>query len=187
MTLKLVWGISGSGDKMPETVAAMVAVKDRHDVEITAAVSIAGVRVLRWYKLTETVEAIARSVKIEKEANSPFITGPLQIGQYDALIVAPATANTVAKIAHGIEDSMLTNAVGQTAKSTTPIFIMPVDLREGVTVTTRPGGERLELRIRRIDVENSDKLRDMEGITVFESPDELEGIVTALAAQRAAQ
>lgn len=186
MTLKLVWGISGSGDKLPETVAAMAAVNDRHDVEITAAVSIAGVRVLRWYKLTETVEAIARSVKIEKEANSPFITGPLQIGRYDALIVAPATANTVAKIAHGIEDSMLTNAVGQTAKSTTPIFIMPVDLHEGVTVTTRPGGERLELRIRKIDVDNSNKLRDMEGVTVFESPDDIDGIVTALTAKRAA-
>ena len=28
MTLKVVWGISGSGDKMPETVAAMAAVRE---------------------------------------------------------------------------------------------------------------------------------------------------------------
>jgi archaeoflavoprotein AfpA len=184
MTLKLVWGISGSGDKMPETVAAMVEVQKRLDLEITAAVSIAGVRVLRWYKLTETVEEIAKSVKIEKDANSPFITGPLQIGQYDCLLVAPATANSVAKIAHGIEDSMLTNAVGQTAKSTTPIYIMPVDLHPGTTVTMRPGGERLELKIRTIDVENSNKLRTMEGITVFESPSEIEGILRACAERR---
>ena len=187
MTLKLVWGVTGSGDKLPETVAAMAAVKQRHDIEITAAVSIAGVRVLRWYKLTEAVASLARSVKAEKDANSPFITGPLQIGEFDALLVAPATANTVAKIVYGIEDTMLTNAVGQTAKSDTPIFIMPVDLREGVTVTTRPGGEKLELRIRRIDVENSDKLRGMEGITVFESPDEIEGIIQDLERRRAAQ
>ena len=133
------------------------------------------------------VASLARSVKAEKDANSPFITGPLQIGEYDALLVAPATANTVAKIVYGIEDTMLTNAVGQTAKSDTPIFIMPVDLREGVTVTTRPGGEKLELRIRRIDVENSDKLRGMEGITVFESPDEIEGIIQDLERRRAAQ
>ncbi len=184
MTLKVVWGISGSGDKMPETVAAMVEVQKRLDVEITAAVSIAGVRVLRWYKLTETVEEIAKSVKIEKDANSPFITGPLQIGQYDCLLVAPATANSVAKIAHGIEDTMLTNAVGQTAKSTTPIYIMPVDLRPGTTVTMRPGGERLELKIREIDVENTNKLRTMEGITVFESPSEIEGILRACAERR---
>ena len=52
MTLKVVWGITGSGDKMPETVAAMAAVRERLDLEITAAISIAGVRVLRWYKLT---------------------------------------------------------------------------------------------------------------------------------------
>ena len=146
--------------------------------------SIAGVRVLRWYKLTETVEEIAKSVKIEKDANSPFITGPLQIGQYDCLLVAPATANSVAKIAHGIEDTMLTNAVGQTAKSTTPIYIMPVDLRPGTTVTMRPGGERLELKIRAIDVENTNKLRTMEGISVFESPSEIEGILRACAERR---
>ena len=52
---------------------------------------------------------------------------------------------------------MLTNAVGQTAKSTTPIYIMPVDLRPGTTVTMRPGGERLELKIRAIDVENTEQ------------------------------
>ncbi len=181
MTLKVVWGITGSGDKMPETVAAMAAVREQLDVEITAALSIAAVRVLRWYKLTETVEELAKSVKIEKDANSPFITGPLQIGQYDCLLVAPATANSVAKIAHGIEDTMVTNAVGQTAKSTTPIYIMPVDLRPGTTVTMRPGGERLELKIRAIDVENTDKLRTMEGITVFESPAEIESILRACA------
>ncbi len=184
MTLKVVWGISGSGDKMPETVAAMAQARERLDLEITAAVSIAGERVLRWYKLRETVDEIAKSVKIEKDANSPFITGPLQIGQYDCLLVAPATANSVAKIVHGIEDSMLTNAVGQTAKSTTPIYIMPVDLRPGTTVTMRPGGERLELKIRAIDVENTSKLRTMEGISVFESPSEIEGILRACAERK---
>ena len=184
MTLKVVWGISGSGDKMPETVAAMAEARERLDLEITAAVSIAGERVLRWYKLLETVEKIAKSLKIEKNANSPFITGPLQIGQYDCLLVAPATANSVAKIVHGIEDSMLTNAVGQTAKSTTPIYIMPVDLRPGTTVTMRPGGERLELKIRAIDVENTGKLRTMEGISVFESPSEIEGILRACAERK---
>lgn len=185
MTFKVVWGITGSGDKMPETVAAMAAVKERLDVAITAAISIAGERVLRWYKLRDTVEEIAASVKVEKDANSPFITGPLQIGQYDCLMVVPATANSVAKIAHGIEDTMLTNAVGQTAKSTTPIYIMPVDLHPGVTHTVRPGGEPLELRIRAIDVENSAKLRTMEGITVFESPDEIAGILEGCIARKA--
>lgn len=184
MTLKVVWGISGSGDKMPETVAAMAEAREHLDLEITAAVSIAGERVLRWYKLRETVDEIAKSVKIEKDANSPFITGPLQIGQYDCLLLAPATANSVAKIVHGIEDSMLTNAVGQTAKSTTPIYIMPVDLRPGTTVTMRPGGERLELKIRAIDVENTGKLRTMEGISVFESPSEIEGILRACAERK---
>ena len=31
MTLKLVWGVTGSGDKLPETVAAMAAVIQLRD------------------------------------------------------------------------------------------------------------------------------------------------------------
>ena len=183
MTLKVVWGITGSGDKMPETVAAMAALREQLDVEITAAMSIAAVRVLRWYKLTETVEELAKSVKIEKDANSRSHRASADRSVRRPL-VAPATANSVAKIAHGIEDTMVTNAVGQTAKSTTPVYIMPVDLRPGTTVTMRPGGERLELKIRAIDVENTDKLRTMEGITVFESPSGIEGILIACAEGR---
>ena len=39
------------------------------------------------------------------------ITGRLSLGKYDLLIVTPATANTVAKIVHGISDTLVTNAV----------------------------------------------------------------------------
>jgi archaeoflavoprotein AfpA len=173
MTLKVVWGITGSGDQMPETVAAMMAVRESLDVEITAALSLAGQKVVRWYKLMNDVESLSKAVLIEKDANSPFIVGKLQVGLFDCFLVAPATANSVAKIAHGIADTMITNAVAQTAKTTTPIFVLPVDQREGTTVTTRPGGERLELRIRAVDIENSRKLATMEGITVLAGPQDI--------------
>jgi archaeoflavoprotein AfpA len=186
MTLKVAWGITGSGDQMPETVAAMTAVRERLDVEITAALSIAGEKVVRWYKLMDQVESIAKAVLIEKDANSPFIVGKLQVGLFDCFVVAPATANSVAKIAHGIADTMITNAVAQTAKTTVPIFVMPVDLHEGTTVTTRPGGEKLELRIRAVDIENSRQLRTMEDITVLEEPGAIEGALRECAQRRAA-
>ncbi|MFA4964577.1 MAG: archaeoflavoprotein AfpA [Thermoleophilia bacterium] len=187
MTLKVVWGITGSGDKMPETVAAMTAVSERLDVEITAALSLAGEKVLRWYKLMEQVESISKAVLVEKNANSPFIVGKLQIGLFDCFVVAPATANSVAKIAYGIADTLITNAVAQTAKTTVPIFILPVDLHEGTTVTTRPGGEKLELRIRAVDIENARRLRGMEGVTVLEDPGEIAGALRACARPRAGE
>jgi archaeoflavoprotein AfpA len=171
MTLKVAWGITGSGDLMPETVAAMSALNETQDVEITAVLSKAAVKVLRWYKLTDRLESFAKAVLIEEDANTPFIVGKLQIGRFDCLVVAPATANSVAKIAHGIADTIITNAVAQTAKSDTPIYILPVDQRDGTTVTTRPGGERLELTIRAVDIANSRTLVEMEGIRVLTGPE----------------
>ena len=49
--------------------------------------------------------------------------------------------------------------------------MLPVDQREGMTVTTRPGGERLELAIRAVDVANSRALAEMEGIHVLSGPE----------------
>jgi len=173
MTLKVAWGITGSGDQMPETVAAMTAVRENLDVEITAVLSKAAVKVLRWYKLTEKVESFTKALLIEEDANTPFIVGKLQIGRFDCFVVAPATANSVAKIVHGIADTIITNAVAQTAKSYTPIYVLPVDQREGTTITTRPGGEKLELAIRAVDIANARALATMEGIHVLAGPEEI--------------
>src|SRR5665648_289433 len=110
MPLKLVWGLTGSGDLMPETVDVMIDIRQTQDVVITAALSKAAVQVLRWYKLMERVETHMDRVLIEKDANAPFIVGKLQVGEFDGFIVAPATANSVAKIVHGVADTLITNA-----------------------------------------------------------------------------
>jgi archaeoflavoprotein AfpA len=179
MPLKLVWGITGSGDLMPETFATMSAVHEAGDVEITAVLSKAAVLVVRWYKLDDELKTLAKSVLVEKDANSPFIVGKLQIGRYDCLLVSPATANSVAKIAWGIADTIITNAVAQTAKTDVPIYVLPVDQREGTTITTRPGGEKLELKIRRVDIENSRRLMTMEGIEVLTGVDDIPRVLAA--------
>lgn len=177
MTLKVVWGITGSGDLMPETFAAMSAVKEKGDVQVTAVLSMAAVKVVRWYKLWEQLETIAKDVLIEEDANTPFIVGRLQTGRFDCLLVAPLTANSAAKIACGVADTIITNAVAQTNKIDVPIFLMPVDQRPGTTVTTLPGGEKLELAIRPVDIENARKLAAMDGIVVLSGPQEIEGAV----------
>lgn len=56
------------------------------------------------------------------------ITGRLSLGKYDLLIVTPATANTVAKIVHGISDTLVTNAVAQAGKGAVKTLIVPVDI-----------------------------------------------------------
>lgn len=184
MSMKLVWGITGSGDLMPETFAAMAAVKEKEGLQITAVLSKAAVKVVRWYKLWDQLEAIAKDVLIEEDANTPFIVGRLQTGRFDCLLVAPLTANSAAKIAHGVADTIITNSVAQTNKTDVPIYVLPVDQREGTTVTTLPGGEKLELAIRPVDIENSRKLAALDGIRVLSGPQEIEGVLAECSRRR---
>jgi flavoprotein len=100
----------------------------------------------------------------------PFIAGLLQIGKYDLLVVAPLTANSTAKIAHGIADTLITNAVAQTLKGTTPVLLMPVDQQPGEVKTVDPNNEEFIIKTRRIDLENVARLREMDGVTLLGSP-----------------
>lgn len=173
MTARIVWGITGSGDLISEIFAEMEELAREKDLEITAVLSKAAVKVLDWYKLTDKLHRIALKVFVEEDANTPFIVGPLQTGQFDCLLVAPATANTVAKVVNGIADTIITNAISQTNKTNTGIYILPVDRKKGTTITTLPGGKKLELTMRDIDVENTNKLRSMSGIIILENPGQI--------------
>ena len=178
MPAKIVWGITGAGDLITEVFEVMEEVSKMKNLEISAVLSKAAVTVLRWYKLQDKLDNIVNRVMIEKDANTPFIVGPLQTGQYNCLLVAPATANSVAKISNGIADTIITNAVSQTNKANIDVFVLPVDQRKGTTTTILPGGEKLKLTIRDVDVENTNKLREMQGIIVLEKPQEIKSVVT---------
>lgn len=177
MPARIVWGITGSGDLISEVFAVMDELAQEKELEITAVLSKAAVKVLNWYKLKDKLNSIARKVFVEEDANTPFIVGPLQTGQFDCLLVAPATANTVAKVVNGIADTIITNAISQTNKTNTNIYILPVDQKKGTTITTLPGGKKLELMMRDIDVENTNKLRNMKGITTLTSTGEMKFII----------
>jgi len=179
LPVKIAWGITGSGDYMPETVQIMKKIAERGDVKVAIFLSKSAVLVLKWYRLFKELESISQNVMIEKGPNEPFIAGPLQVGKFKFLLVAPATANTVAKIVHGIADSLVTNAVSQAQKGNVPIYILPVDQEKdvGKTTTILPTGKKLELTMREVDVENTIKLKGMRGITVMTSPQEIEEIM----------
>jgi archaeoflavoprotein AfpA len=136
-----------------------------------------GETVMKWYRMWDTIQHDFPNFKTDAGPNSPFIAGPLQVGHYDALVIAPATANSVAKIVHGIADTLVTNAVAQTAKGQTPIYILPVDQVMGEVTTYAPGGKEMKLKMREVDVSNSAKLATMENITVLKKPEDLYGLV----------
>lgn len=177
---KLAWGITGAGDLMPETFGIMKDLKKNNAIEITAFLSLAAVKVVKVYRLWDTLPTIADKILLEKDSNTPFIVGSLQTGRFDALLVAPTTGNSVAKIVHGVSDSLVTNAVSMTNRTKIHSFILPVEKEGNEVRTTLPDGSILELLTRDLDAENTAKLGRMKGITVLDSPEDIHSIIGKL-------
>jgi len=177
---RVAWGITGCGDKLMETLEMMKDIKDAYagDVDIEVFLSKGGEQVAKYYRIMGELEERFSRVWVERDANSPFLAGRLQLGDFEFLLMAPATSNTVSKIAYGIADTMLTNGAIQAMKAMVPVYIMPTDYREGTTVTKLPDGRDLKLRVRGEDAENVRKLVAVDGIFPFESPEEILDIFT---------
>ncbi len=175
---KVAWGITGSGDRLPEIVDMMKKVQKRYreTVDIRVYISRAGDQVIKYYKLFNELEANFDKIWVEANANAPFLAGQLQLGKFEFLLIAPATSNTVAKISLRLADTLLTNAAIMAQKAYVPLYIMPSDYEEGITVTKLPDGRDLRLRIRREDVEHVDRLEAMEGTFILRRVDEIPAV-----------
>jgi len=180
MNTRIAWGITGSGDYITECVTFMKELTKKYNLEVHVYLSREGEVVLKFYKLLKEVKEHFSKVSPEKGPNAPFLSGKIQLGKYDFVLIAPATANTVAKIAYGIADSLITNSAAQAMKADVPVYIFPVDRKEGEIITKLPNGRDLKLRIRKEDVENVEKLRKMRGITVLSRVEEIEDVVTKI-------
>lgn len=181
--IRVAWGITGAGDYLAESLSVMKKISRDFEVEFTVLVSKNSEMVIKWYRLWKDLKSSFEKVKLEKGPNVPFIAGPLQIGRYSLFFVSPATANTVAKIAYGIADTLITNCVAQAIKGGTHAYIYPVDQELGSRETPIPEGDKITITTRRIDVENVERIRNMEGITVLKHPFEIEEIVASIASK----
>ena len=174
MKRRAAWGITGSGDKLRETLDSMEAVRrDLQDVDVEVFLSKSGETVLKYYRLFERLKDIFGKVWVERSANSPFLAGRLQLGEFDFLLIAPATSNTVAKIAHGIADTLITSSAIMALKAMVPVHVMPTDFSEGKMISKLPDGRDLRLRVRREDVQNVEKLAKMDDVHLLQRPEEI--------------
>lgn len=177
MTLRIAWGITGCGDYLKESLDIMKDVTKEHGLDVRVFLSQAGEMVVKWYKLFNDIKTSFPKTYSEKSPNIPFLVGDLQLGKYDFLLITPSTSNTVGKIASGISDTLLSNAAAQAMKARVPVYIFPADQKKGDIVTDLPGGKKLTLTMRDIDLDAVEKLRKMKGITVLGHPDEIKEIV----------
>lgn len=175
---KIAWGITGGGDKVAEIVQIMTELKNQYSdkVDIHVFVSKNAETMLRFYQLFDKTKQAFSNFSVEMNPNAPFLAAWMQSGKYDFLLVAPATSNTVAKIAYGIGDTMLTNAVSMGLKAYAPIYVLPTDFKEGVVSTLLPNGKEIKIRVRKEDAENTRKLEQMDGMHVLEKTEQLRDI-----------
>jgi archaeoflavoprotein AfpA len=176
--MKIAWGLTGSGDKFRETYMVMRSLKDQYGdtLKVHVYLSKAAETVAKYYRLTEELKGFDKHY-VEQGPNTPFLSGMLQTGRYDLLLIAPATSNSVAKIVVGVSDTLITNAAVQGVKGFVEVYIMPVDFREGVIETIIPSGKTIKLRVRKEDADNVRRLEKMEGFHVFENPETIPEII----------
>ena len=176
MGIKIAWGITGAGGFIDESIDVMKKVSKKYDLVVNVYLSRQSEIVLKAYKRIEDVKGHFNRVSIEEGPNTPFLAASLQLGEYSLFLITPASGNTVAKVAHGIADTLITNSASQAMKADIPVYIFPVDQEEGELITKLPGGRELKLRMRPVDVRNVEKLQMMQGITVLKSLEEIETI-----------
>ncbi|MBN2110603.1 MAG: dihydromethanopterin reductase (acceptor) [Methanosarcinaceae archaeon] len=150
MKKTIAWGITGAGHFLISSFDVFGRVKYEYDIRVNTFLSSAAEEVVRMYGLEGQLETISSGDYLEevfpetRQGKSWPKTGRFLLDKYDALIVSPATSNTVSKIAHGTADSLVSNAVAQAVKGGVPVYVVPVDI-EGVVVSELPFGIDREL------------------------------------------
>lgn len=175
---RVAWGITGSGDRLIEVFEVMKKIRRQYqnEVRITVYLSKSGDQVVKLYHLFTDLKENFEKNRVERDSNVPSLALQLQSGKIEFLLIAPATSNTVAKLATGISDTLLTNSAIMALKAFVPVYIMPCDYKEGITVTQLPDGNNMKIRVRKEDAEHAKKIAGMDGIFVIENPEEIRHI-----------
>jgi len=172
---KIAWGITGAGDKIAEFIEVMKELQNEYldVIDIHVFLSKAAEQVLQYYRLEKDLKESFQKVRTEINSNAPFLAAWVQIRKYELLLIAPATSNTVAKIANGIGDTLLTNAAIMSLKAFVPVHVVPTDYEEGTVSTKLPNGKEMKLRVRKEEVDQVKQLSQMDDMYILEGPQEI--------------
>ena len=128
----IAWGITGAGHLLKETIEVLEILRSK-EVEVTVYVSRAGYEVLKFYGLLNKLKSIIsgsfpNEIIFEHEEGFSFPkSARVYTGIYDFVVISPTTFNTLAKIVHGISDTLITNLVSHALKVGIPVYLIPSD------------------------------------------------------------
>jgi len=137
---RIVFGISGSiaAVEVPRIIRELL----RHGADVQAVMSPEAGRIIT----PEAVEfATGHPPILQLTGNVEHVTllGPGE-GRADMMLIAPATANTISKIAHGIDDTALTSCASIALGGGVPLLVAPaMHSHMGLNPAIRENVERL--------------------------------------------
>ena len=165
---RIAWAITGSGHSLRE---CLEIIRKLDDVDLF--LSKAAVEILQQYGYEHNVGRVFQ----DKTASAV----PVELfyhGVYQAVVIAPTSSNTVAKMVAGISDNLVTNIFAQAGKCRVPCIVFACDT-EPEMESEAPKDNIVKVYPRRIDLENMQKLKTFEETTVAANMQELETAIQA--------
>ncbi len=131
---RIAWAITGAGHYLRESVNMIRKIVLEHGVPVTIYVSRAGKSVLKTYNLLDELENLVKSCRgceliyEDQEDPSYASAGKVYLNYFAIVVVSPTTFNTLAKIASGIADTLVTNLVSHALKARVPVALVVPDI-----------------------------------------------------------
>ena len=169
---KLAWAITGSGHYLRESLAILQALEN-----VDIFLSKAAAEIIKQYGFQAQLDAAGHKVYQDKTASSVPVEG-FYAGKYHTLVIAPATSNTIAKMAYGFSDSLVTNLYAQAGKTRVPSIVFACDTSPEVT-SEAPRDNFVQVFPRQIDLDNVAKLAQFEFTQIVSDMTQLQASVEA--------
>ncbi len=165
-TQRLAWAITGSGHYLRESLDILSTLQG-----VDIFLSRAAAEIIRQYGFQSQLEETGHRVYQDKTASSVPVELFYQ-GQYHTLVIAPATSNTIAKMAYGFSDSLVTNLFAQAGKTRVPSIVFACDTSPELE-SEAPRENMVKVYPRQIDLDNVAKLACFEATKVVADMAEL--------------
>jgi len=164
---KIAWGITGAGHFLSSCLEIVLSLKN-----VDIFLSKAAKEVLLYYGWYERLTTCGHSLILDASASCLPVTR-LYTGKYDLVVIAPVTSNSIAKMACGIADNLITNLFAHAGKCLIPTVLLPCD-SAGEMKSLTPQGEQVSVYGREIDRENIKRLASWEKVELVNNPKQLE-------------
>ena len=168
---RLAWAITGSGHYLRESLNILQTIE-----KVDVFLSKAAAEIVKQYGFQAQLDATNHKVYQDKTASSV----PVELfyeGKYHTLVIAPATSNTIAKMAYGFSDSLVSNLFAQAGKTRVPSIVFACDTASEL-ISEAPRDNYVKVHPRQIDLDNVAKLATFEHTQIAADIAQLQALVS---------